>query len=95
MIKSAPAEVAPTRETGTRLAAIAAAIPSSFRKVGTGIDVPMRGAFSTAGDVDNEDEDEEDLPLNNATTTAALGERTSCLWINFFFIILAMGRLNR
>jgi hypothetical protein len=55
----------------------------------------MSGAFSTAGDVGNEDEDEEDLPLDNATTTAALGEQTSRLWINFFFIILAMGRLKR
>jgi hypothetical protein len=76
------------------LAAGAAAIPFSFCKGGTGVDVPTSGAFSTARDVGNEDEDEEDLPLNNATATAASGEQTSCLWINFF-VILAIERLKR
>jgi hypothetical protein len=51
-------------------------------------------AFSIAEDVGNEDEDEEDLPLYNTATTAALGDRTSRLWINFF-VILAMERLKR
>jgi hypothetical protein len=55
-------------------------------------------------DADNEDDDDEDLSLDDATTTVALGEQTSDergtlrthhLWINFFFIILAMARLKR
>jgi hypothetical protein len=118
MIKSAPAEVASTREMGTRLATAAAAKPSAtarpstFHKGRTGIDVPTSGAFSTArasrtpkdDDANNEDDDDEDLPLDDAATTAALGEQTSNkhgtlwmhrLWINFFFVILAMARLKR
>jgi hypothetical protein len=55
-------------------------------------------------DADNEDDDDEDLSLDDITTTSALGKRTSDergtlwthrLWINFFFVILAMSRLKR
>jgi hypothetical protein len=119
MIKSAPAEVASTREMGTRLATAAdakpsaTARPSTFRKGRTSIDVSTSGAFSTTrasrtpkdDDANNEDDDDdEDLSLDDAATTAALRERTSNergtlwmhrLWINFFFVILAMARLKR
>jgi hypothetical protein len=55
---------------------------SSFHKGGTGTDVLMSGAFSTAGasrtpkddDADNEDDGDEDPSLNDATTTAILRE---------------------
>jgi hypothetical protein len=56
------------------LVAGAAAIPSSFHKGGTGVDVLKSKAFSIAEDVSNEDEDEEDLPHYNTATTAALGD---------------------
>jgi hypothetical protein len=111
MIKSAPTEVASTREMGTRLATGLAARPSSFYKGGTGADVSTSGAFCIAGasqtpkddDADSEDDDDEDLPLDDATTTIALGERTSdergTLWTHHLrrkiFIILAMARLKR
>ena len=85
-----------------------AAEGSSFYGGTTGVDVPTRGAFSTTGGAGNEGDDE-DLPLDDAAT-AILGEQTSeerdtlrtlCLWMNFFFVIVAMakqlrsGQLNR
>jgi hypothetical protein len=94
------------------LAIGAAARPSSFHKGRTNVDVLTSRAFFTAGasqtpkydDANNKDDDDEDLSLDDATTTVAFGERTSdeCgtlqmhrLWINFFFVILAMARLKR
>jgi hypothetical protein len=104
MIKSAPTEVESTKEMGTRLTIGAAARPSFFFKDRIDVDVLTSGAFSTARDAGNGDDYEEYLLLDNATTTTASGERTSdeCdtlqmhrLWINFFFVILAMARLKR
>jgi hypothetical protein len=104
MIKSAPTEVASTKEMGTRLTTGAATRPSFFYKGGTGVYVPTSGAFSTVGDADNDDDYEENLLLDAAATTTASGERTSDergilwmhhLWINFFFVILAMARLKK
>jgi hypothetical protein len=84
MIKSTSTKTASTGGTETRLAAGAAA-RSSFRKDGTGVDVPVGGAFSTAGasgtpkgnDADNEVDDDEDPPLDGATVTTALVGRVS------------------
>jgi hypothetical protein len=65
-----------------RLAAGEVAGPS-FRKVGAGVDVLEGGAFSTTEasrtlrDNGAEDDDDEDLPLDDATKTATLGERAS------------------
>ena len=73
MIKSTLIEVASTREMGTRLTKGAAARSSFFRRGTTGVDVLTSGAFSTAGEAGNEDNDE-DLLLDNFTTTAAFGE---------------------
>jgi hypothetical protein len=64
------------------------------------------GASRTPKDdnADNKDGDDEDLALDDVAITAALGKRTSdeqgtlwthCLWINFFFVILAMARLKK
>jgi hypothetical protein len=88
---------------GTRLTTRAATRPSFFCKGRTGVDVPTSGAFSTTRDVGNEDDDEEDFSLDDAATTAALGERTSDergtlrthhLWINFFFVI-GYGKIEK
>jgi hypothetical protein len=89
---------------GTKLTTGVATRPSFFCKGRTGVDVLTSGTFSTIGDASNEDDDDKDLSLDEAATTPALGERTSDergtlqmhhLWINFFFIILAMARLKR
>jgi hypothetical protein len=65
----------------TRLATGAAARPSSFHKGGIGADVLTSGAFTTGAtrtpkddDADNEDDDVKDTLLDDATTTATLGE---------------------
>jgi hypothetical protein len=81
-MKSTPIKAASTGGTETRLAARAAA-GSSFHKVGTGIDVLAGGAFSTTEasrtprDNSAKDGNNEDLPLDDATKTATLGERAS------------------
>ena len=108
MIKSALVEVASTAMRGTRVTIGAAEGSSFFYRGTTGVDVPTRGAFPTTGGAGNEGDDE-DLPLDDAAT-AILGEQTSeerdtlrtlCLWMNFFFVIVAMmkqlrsGQLNR
>jgi hypothetical protein len=83
MIKSTPIKAASTGGTETRLATGAAAGSSSLRKVGTGGDVLAGGAFSTTKasrtlrDNGAEDDDDEDLPLDAAAKTAALGEQAS------------------
>jgi hypothetical protein len=82
MIKSAPTEVASTREMGIRLAIGVAAGSSSFHKGGTGADVSTSGAFSTTGasrtpkddDGNNEDDDDEDPLLDDSATTFTIGE---------------------
>jgi hypothetical protein len=67
----------------TRLPTGATAGSSSFRKVGTGVDVLAGGAFSTTKasrtprDNGAEDDDDEDPPLTAAAKIAALGERAS------------------
>jgi hypothetical protein len=89
---------------GTKLTTGAATRPSFLCKGRTGVDVLTSETFSTVEDADNEDDDDENLLLDEAATTPALGERTSDergtlrihhLWINFFFIILAVARLKR
>jgi hypothetical protein len=109
-INSTPIKAASKGGTETRLTAGAAAGPSSFHKVGTGVDVLAGGASSTTEASRTprvngaEDNDDEDLPLDDAAKIAALGERASdeCgtlrmqrLWINFFFTILVVARLKR
>jgi hypothetical protein len=67
----------------TRLAIGVATGSSSFRKVGTDIDVLAGEAFSTIEasrtprDNGAKDDDDEDPPLDDATKIAALGERAS------------------
>jgi hypothetical protein len=110
MIKSTPIKATSTGGTETRLAAGAAVGSSSFHKVETNVDVLVGRAFSTTEasqtlrDNGAEDDDDEDLLLDVAAKTTALGERasdecgtlrTQCLWINFFFTILAVARLKR
>ena len=107
-IKSALIEVASAAERGTRVTTGAAEGSSFFYRGTTSTDVPTRGAFPTTGGAGNEGDDE-DLPLDDSAT-AVLGERTSeerdtlrtlCLWMNLFFVIVAMakqlrsGQLNR
>jgi hypothetical protein len=55
-------------------------------------------------DANKKYDDDEDLLLDDVATIVTLGERTSDkrgtlwmhhLWINFFFVILAMARLKR
>jgi hypothetical protein len=83
MIKSTPIKAASIGGTETRLATGATAGSSSFRKVGTGVDVLAGGAFATAEasrtprDNGVEDDDDEDLLLDDAAKIAALGERAS------------------
>jgi hypothetical protein len=57
-----------------------------------------------ADNANDEDADDEEPPLNGAIITTALERRasdergtllTQCLWINFFFTILAVVRLKR
>jgi hypothetical protein len=95
--------------TETRLATGAVAGPSSFHKVGTGIDV-LAGEASSTTEASRtprvnsaEGDDDEDLPLDDVAKIAAPGEQASneCgtlrmqrLWINFFFTILAVARLK-